>query len=184
VAAAPKRAELVAAAWGFAEATLFFFVPDVYLSRLALADLRGALRACLWALAGALLGGAWMFAWGSRDAAAAERALGAVPAISAAAIAGVRQDIAARGAAAIFLGPLSGTPYKIYAVESAAAGLGLARFLAISIPARLLRFGLVTLLFAGAARGPLRRWSPARLAIAHAAAWTLFYAVYFALKDW
>jgi len=125
-----------------------------------------------------------MFAWAVRSPATAERALDAVPAISAAAIDSVREAIRARGAAAVFLGPLSGTPYKIYAVESAIVGLGLARFLAISVPARLLRFALVTLLFGGMARGPLRRWSPARLALTHGAVWGLFYLVYFALKDW
>jgi membrane protein YqaA with SNARE-associated domain len=175
---------LVAGLWGFAEATLFFFVPDVYLSRIALIDLRGALRSCLWARAGAVAGGALMFAWGRADAGAAERALDRVPAISATAIQEVGRSIGERGAVAVFLGPLTGTPYKIYAVESATAGLSLARFLAISVPARLLRFALVTLLFGGMARGPLRRWPPAKLALAHAAAWSLFYAAYFALKDW
>ena len=60
----------------------------------------------------------------------------------------------------------------------------LARFLLISVPARLLRFALVTLLFGGLARGPLRRWTPRRLGIAHAIGWATFYASYFALKDW
>jgi membrane protein YqaA with SNARE-associated domain len=150
----------------------------------ALDDLRRALRACAWALAGALVGGALMYGWGERDLAGAERVLDAVPAISPAAIAGVGDDIATRGVWAVFLGPLSGTPYKIYAVESAPRGLSLPRFLAVSIPARLLRFVLVTLLVTGVARGPLRGWPPARLRIAHAVAWIGFYAFYFAAKDW
>lgn len=181
---AAKRQSLIAALWGCAEATFFFFVPDVYLSRIALFDLRGALRSCLWALAGAVAGGALMFAWGRTDPPAAERALDRVPAISASAIQEVGRSIRERGAVAVFLGPLTGTPYKIYAVESAPAGLSLARFLAISVPARLLRFVMVTLLCGGLARGPLRRWPPAKLALAHATAWGLFYAAYFALKDW
>ncbi len=159
-------------------------MPDVLLSRVALDDIRRALRACGWALAGALVGGALMYGWAQRDLAAAERALETVPAISSAAIAEVGDDIAVRGAWAVFLGPLSGTPYKIYAVESAARGLSLSRFLAISVPARLLRFVLVSLLFAGAARWPLRGWTPARLRLAHAVAWIGFYAFYFAAKDW
>jgi membrane protein YqaA with SNARE-associated domain len=159
-------------------------VPDVYLSRVALDDLRRASRACGWALAGALVGGALMYGWSGRDRAGAERALDMVPAISRAAIDSVGDDITARGVWAVFLGPLSGTPYKIYAVESAARGLSLARFLAVSIPARLLRFVLVTLIFAGAARGPLRGWKPARLRSAHAVAWIAFYTFYFAVKDW
>jgi len=44
--------------WGFAEATLFFFVPDILITRIALADLRRALWACFWSLLGAVSGGA------------------------------------------------------------------------------------------------------------------------------
>src|SRR5437868_1692315 len=56
-----------ALAWGYAEATLFFLVPDVLLSWVALRDPRAAGVACFWALAGALLGGATMYAWGAAD---------------------------------------------------------------------------------------------------------------------
>ena len=44
---------LGAAVWGFAEATLFFIVPDVLLSWIALHAPRKALVACLWAVVGA-----------------------------------------------------------------------------------------------------------------------------------
>ena len=50
-------ANALAAIWGAAEATLFFIVPDVFLSWLALSDRRQALIACLYALLGALVGG-------------------------------------------------------------------------------------------------------------------------------
>ena len=49
--------EILAALWGFAESTLFFIVPDVLLTWLALSLPRRALRACYWALGGALAGG-------------------------------------------------------------------------------------------------------------------------------
>jgi len=45
---------LVAALWGLAEATLFFIVPDVFLSLVALRDRRAALVACGWAIPGHL----------------------------------------------------------------------------------------------------------------------------------
>ena len=48
----------LALAWGLAEATFFFIVPDVLLSRLVLSDWRLCARACLWAVAGALVGAA------------------------------------------------------------------------------------------------------------------------------
>jgi len=125
-----------------------------------------------------------MYGWGARDLAAAERALELVPAISERAIAEVRAEIVSRGEWAVFLGPLSGTPYKIYAVEAAPAGLPLGRFLAISVPARLVRFVLVSLLVAALARGPLRAWPRSRQRLAHGVAWAAFYALYLALKDW
>src|SRR5258706_1708194 len=50
--------------WGLAESSFFFFVPDVGLTFLALRNYRAALRATLAALAGALIGGALMYAWG------------------------------------------------------------------------------------------------------------------------
>ncbi|MBC8026067.1 MAG: hypothetical protein H7Y89_08755 [Steroidobacteraceae bacterium] len=49
-------------------------------------------------------------------------------------------------------GPLTATPYKVYAVQASAAGIPLWWFLAISPVARLPGFLLATLLAAGAAR--------------------------------
>jgi membrane protein YqaA with SNARE-associated domain len=169
----------MAAAWGLAEATLFFLVPDVWLTWLALEAPRRAFRACLWALAGALAGGLLMFAWGAADGAGAEAALDAVPGVSPAMIAGVRSELAVGGAAALFLGPLRGVPYKLYAVETAVLHQPLASFLLVSVPARLLRFLAVTALVAFLARGPLRRLGPRGRRSLHLLAWALFYTAYF-----
>jgi membrane protein YqaA with SNARE-associated domain len=176
---------VIAAGWGFAEASLFFLVPDVWLSRVALDSPRRALRGCLWALAGALGGGALMWAWGGAAPATAEAALDSVPGISAAMVAGVRAELAGIGWSALFLGPATGTPYKIYAVEAGILGRGLLPLLAVSVPARLLRFVLVTLLAAGLARAPgLRRLPPRAQRWLHAAAWTAFYVLYLSWKGW
>jgi len=43
---------LVALSWGFAEATFFFIVPDVFLSRIALDRIRTAWAASVWATLG------------------------------------------------------------------------------------------------------------------------------------
>jgi hypothetical protein len=51
---------LLAAAWGLAEATLFFLVPDILITWVALTSLRRALLSSLWVLAGALAGGCLM----------------------------------------------------------------------------------------------------------------------------
>src|SRR5437764_358085 len=94
----PRRAvRWIAALWGLAEATLFFLVPDVYLSAVGLGNLRAALEGCLWALAGALTGGVAMYFWGAHDAAGAGRALDLIPAIGAGTIVRVRGELLARG---------------------------------------------------------------------------------------
>lgn len=175
----------VALAWGFAEATLFFIVPDVWLSRVALTRPRLALRACWVALAGALLGGAMMYGWGAAAPAGVAAALDAVPGISAADVTRVAEETARRGAVAVLLGPLTGTPYKVYAATAPAAGLGWPALLLISVPARVIRFLLVTLLTAGAVRLPgVRRLRRRSHRLLHAAVWTLFYLWYFSVKGW
>jgi membrane protein YqaA with SNARE-associated domain len=57
------RIILASFAWGLAESTFFFFVPDVVLTFSALRNYRMALRAAVAALAGALIGGTLMYAW-------------------------------------------------------------------------------------------------------------------------
>ena len=126
-----------------------------------------------------------MYLWGAHDLARAAAVLDGVPAVSLGQIAHVRGEIETSGLFAVLLGPLSGTPYKLYAVEAGALGVGLGRFLLITIPARLVRFTLVTLLAAGLARvPPLRRSSPQAKRRIHALAWTAFYVFYFAVEPW
>lgn len=135
---------LVAGLWGLAEATLFFIVPDVWLSLAGRRRLQTELRACLFALAGALLGGALVYIGGAHDKQAItlrEK----IPAIRPAMVARVAMELADHGAGAIFIGPLTGTPYKLYAAQAADAGIGLAVFILMSMPARGIRFVLVTL---------------------------------------
>jgi membrane protein YqaA with SNARE-associated domain len=172
-----RLAPPLAALWGFAEATLFFVVPDVALSFIALRSRRIALGACLWAFAGALAGGVLMYGWGQRDPAAAERALTAVPAVDRAMVARVRGEIERTGSGAIVLGPLRTTPYKIYMVEAGAAGLSPLAAAAASLPSRLGRFLLVTLLVGWAVRGPLRSWSLERQRLAVGAVWVAIYVL-------
>lgn len=169
-----------AALWGFAEATLFFLVPDIWLTALAVRrGLKPALLASLSALAGALLGGLAMYAWGTHDPESARAVLARVPAIDAAMIADVGDRLRKDGLMAIFLGPLFGIPYKIFAVEAAATGVGLAAFLAVSIPARLVRFLLlsgiswaISTALAGCAGLPFRTGLLA-------GGWIVFYIAYF-----
>src|SRR6058998_1070362 len=98
---------LMAFAWGLAEATLFFIVPDVGLTILGWRDLRRAMRVTVAALLGALTGGAIMFGFGSRDV------LLRVPGVHEPLVAAVNTDISRHGIAALLVGPLKGVPYKI-----------------------------------------------------------------------
>ena len=175
------KANALASLWGFAEATLFFVVPDVLLSWLALRSLKRGLIACLFALLGALVGGVVMWVWGRSNPDTARAIFEALPALEATTIATVRQQLTDSGITALFLGPLGGTPYKIYAVEAADLGFGLATFLAVSIPARLARFVLVTTVV-GALSWSLRERISLRTQQAiHVACWTVFYAWFFAV---
>lgn len=167
--------------WGFAEATLFFVVPDVLLTFIAVQDRRRALLACGGAVAGALAGGVLMYLWGSIDPRGALTVLDAVPAIGPAMIEEVRASLERAGATAIFLGPLTGTPYKIYAVMTGSMGTSLPLFLLVSLPARSLRFVALTLVTAWASRQhPFRRWSVTRKRLLLSVLWLVFYIGYLA----
>jgi membrane protein YqaA with SNARE-associated domain len=173
---------LAAALWGFAEATLFFIVPDVLLTFVTLRrGLRRALAACAWAAAGAVVGGAAIYAWAATDPDAALAAVGAVPAISADLMESVRQDLAAEGPGALFTAGVTGVPYKIYAAAAPGEGLHWAGFLAVSFAARMFRFALAVLATGGLDRLLSRRVPKrGRLALL-AGVWLVFYAGYFSL---
>jgi len=174
-----NRAPLLAAGWGFAEACFFFIVPDVLLSWYAIHNRRKAFFACLYALAGALLGGALIWWWGHHDIGAARAFLARVPAINTALIDNVGEQLQNSGFTALFVGPIKGIPYKIYAVEAAHLGLGFVGFLLVSIPARLMRFFAVAALFAGVGQLLQLKFSLRTVRLAHLSVWLLFYTWYF-----
>lgn len=176
---AGRGPEMLAALWAFAESTLFFIVPDVLLTWLALSLPRRALRSCYWALGGALAGAVVMIAWATAAPLSAEAALLMLPGISPELLELVRGQLVSEGLPAILMGPVQGFPFKTYVVEATVLGLSAWKLLAVAVPARLLRFLLLTLIAIGLARGPLRRLSTRNLRILHLAAWTIFYLVYF-----
>ena len=169
----------IAAAWGAAEATLFFIVPDVLLSRIALQDRRQALLACFWTLGGALAGGVLIWFLGSSDPEPVRSLFAQIPAINSHMMDRVREQLIDLGPWAVFVGPLTGTPFKLYALEAAGAGLGLVSFVLVSLPARMLRFVLVVLLTHWIASALRRVAGTGALRALHAAAWISFYAWYF-----
>ena len=171
----------VAAVWGFAEATVFFIVPDVWISFVAVRRgwKAGMLAACL-ACLGALVGGAIMYVWGSRDAEAARHVLDMIPAISPGMIWMTGYELEHAGLASMILGAFTGVPFKIYAVEAGAMGAGLSAFLGMAVIARLMRFVLGALIAAVAAQLLRRFFSERTILSLLAGFWILFYAWYFA----
>lgn len=173
-----------AALWGFAEATLFFIVPDVLLTFLAQTGLRRALVASLAASCGALAGGAALYAFVLAAPETARSVLLAVP--------GISPELASRVAvllggdlfAGLTAGALSGAPYKLFVAEAAMTGVPLSTFLMASLPARLLRFTLAALaswlVFARLLGALALRTRQLLLA----GFWLVFYAGYFAVMGW
>lgn len=177
------REHAVAAAWGFAEATVFFVVPDVWLSAVAMRRTSRGVACAASATAGALAGGAVMHRWGARVVAQdSARALTRIPAVSPAMVERVERDMAARGFTAVLLGPLRGTPYKLYARTAGLRGDPLPSFLAWSVPARAPRFLVVTGAVAALSAAHARLWPRApgwaRWAI-FGLGWSAFYTWYF-----
>ena len=135
--------------WGFAEATVFFIVPDVYLGLVALFHWRRGLSVAIAALLGAMLGGSLMYILGMNNPSATNGLLIRVPLIDTALVNKVAETMRTDGLVTILTGPLKGTPYKIYAAQAGEQSLPFLYFLLMTIPARLERFLPVALLFGG-----------------------------------
>lgn len=178
----PFRDHAIAFTWGFVEGTFFFIVPDVWLSWLALRSPRRAYATSISAVLGALIGGAAMYSWGRRlSEPESRRRLTALPAISHRMIDTVETEMS-RGMHRMVLGPLSGTPYKIYARTAGIRGDHLPNFLFWSIPARIPRFLLVaagTSLAVRLGRKTLRGRRPAVEKAIFLAGWVAFYTWFF-----
>lgn len=173
--------KLFAFIWGLAEATLFFIVPDVLLTAVGLKNLKQGLLLCVYALAGALIGGLIIYYWGKYSPVNALATVEKVPAISTDLTHYVAIEMQDKGIWAILLGPLTGTPYKIYAAQAANTGISIWAFMLISIPARLLRFMLNTVLCHYLARIVNRAGVTTPSLYLLLGGWVLFYSVYFSL---
>ncbi len=172
----------VAFVWGLAEATFFFVVPDVWLTWIVADRTVGAgLRACLWALLGALAGGCALYAWGSLDPEGVVRLLDWVPAVSEPMLDEARRSLEAGGARAMLAGPLGGVPFKIFAAQANAAGVGFGAFLAIAPIARLPRFVIATLVAWLVLRRVMASATVRTRRLVLTATWCGFYVVYFSV---
>ncbi|SEL49417.1 hypothetical protein SAMN05428989_1774 [Pseudoxanthomonas sp. GM95] len=172
---------LVALLWGFAETTLFFVIPDVWIGRCALRSRRAGLLAAGCALVGALIGGSLLYGLSLHGHAALLAVFDRLPAISAAMIAGVGQQLTSLGAPGVVLGGFSGVPYKLYAAQAHAAGIGLPVFLGFTVIARGLRFIVAALLVGSLARVGTARIGARATAQAYVVLVVLGYAAYWTL---
>jgi len=168
--------------WGFAEATLFFIVPDVLLGAVALFAPRAAPRLLAFTLAGALAGGALTYGVASElRPSQSESVLDRVPTVKDSAIHRVEREMREDGPRSIVYGPLRmGTPYKLYARAAAVEDGGFSSFFLWSIPGRLERMLPVTLVAALVgflARGWIARRPRAALG-SYGALWLSVYIVY------
>lgn len=173
------RTDRIALGWGFAEATMFFIVPDVFLTHVAIRmGFRRSLRAALLATVGAIIGGLILFQWATVNPEGAFKAMDAVPAIDAEMINTVRADIASNGNGALVTGPLRGQPYKLFAAASGELGLSGFGLAMLTIPGRMVRF-LLAIGIASYLRWVFSRWLSERVMLGFwAGIWLLIYVGY------
>jgi membrane protein YqaA with SNARE-associated domain len=164
--------------WGFAEATVFFVVPDVFISVIALLSARQGLKQVGAALAGATVGGMLLFGFARHDPDAAHALLRHVPWIRAGMIEDAQRDYEEEGAWGMMRGPAKGLPYKVYAVL-APAHISWLAFLLMTPLDRVGRFFGTWMTFA-TVRWFLRRRidaHPYRTLAAMAVKWLVFYHI-------
>ena len=172
-----------AACWGVAEATFFFVVPDVLLTAAVIRfDLRTALYLSVVAALFASLAGLGMWLLSNNDAADARDIMLLVPAIGPDLLARAHRDMADNWPLHLFVGAVTGVPYKLYAVEAGARGINPILFFLVSFPVRLGRFALATGLAAIGrevlAKLKWTRWDYTVLALG----WIALYAIYFSIR--
>jgi membrane protein YqaA with SNARE-associated domain len=170
---------LLALAWGFAEATVFFVIPDVLLSYVVILDWKSTWRHILAAIGGALLGGALLFHWSRVDPEMARSMVARVPFVTEEMFERADEGLKVHGLAGVFIGSVTGLPFKLYAVE-APKYFSSARFLLVTPPARFVRFFLVWAGFGATAAWLKKNYAvrTSRLTGIHAVFWIVSYAIY------
>jgi hypothetical protein len=170
------------ALWGLAEATIFFLVPDILITASALFSPKRSFAQMIAVLIGALLGGALLYTAADKYPDEAKSIVLTVPFIKLHTLEQADRQLQDRGLTAMFLGAVSGVPYKTYAVN-APRHAPFGAFMAMSVPARLLRFLLSWA--AGALMGMLFRKqiqaSPSAALSLLVICWIGFYTYYWSM---
>ncbi|HJR46072.1 MAG TPA: 1-acyl-sn-glycerol-3-phosphate acyltransferase [Actinomycetota bacterium] len=141
-------------AWAFAEALWWPVIPDFLVALLALAAPGRWLILAVAATAGSVLGGGVASQLGGVGDWLASNALLVTPRMHEEAA----MWMAESGAAGLLKQPLSGIPYKVFALRATDVGLALPSFISMSFVARGLRIGAVAAIFAGGGLALQRVW--------------------------
>ncbi len=177
-----SRALWAALLWGFAEGTLFFLVPDIFLTATALFSVRRSLLQMGAVVVGSLAAGALMFSMAANNPEAARNAVLQVPFVGQPMFDRVERDFRSSGVWALCKGPMSGVPYKVYAVKAPTYSPWWL-FLLVSIPARLERLVITWAMFSCA--GILLRknswFRPIQALVGHALYWMGIYTYYWSV---
>jgi membrane protein YqaA with SNARE-associated domain len=173
---------VAAALWGFAEATLFFVVPDVLLTWIVIRrGVRRALMAAVLSALGAALGGAAMVLWGASDPHGSRAAVDLVPLVGPAMIDEAATEMSQSWLLALLAGAFRGVPYKIFAQQAGVQGIDPVLFILATVAARLARFIVAVLLAAGLVKALGRIGHAGKAGWAWAGFWLAFYAGYWSV---
>jgi len=170
--------------WGFAEATVFFIVPDVLLSGFALFSLRKALTACLFAAIGATCGGVLVATFTQSMPENAYTVINAVPGISPATFERAQHLLAGGLFTGLLTGAFSGLPYKVLAYEATVSGSPVWQLALLTPLARLPRFLLVSVAVAWVSHLIRFRLTAKSKMGLFLAGWLVFYGFYFSMVGW
>lgn len=165
--------------WGFAEASLFFIIPDVFLSFASINYPKTAIKACLITALGACLGGTLLYYWGYYDYQSATWLLSKIPGIYPSQIEQVKELTLASPYTSLLFAPLKGTPYKIYAASFGLIKINLITFILISFVARVSRFLIITTCSSVICCCLKKIISTNKIKLMLIATWVLIYIVYF-----
>lgn len=170
--------------WGLSEAVWFFIIPDVVLSLYALQKqkFKCVLYANAAAVAGAMIGGISVFIWSSFNPEQAEKFMLSVPAVHAYMIEHVHRTMDSSTFTALLTGPLFGVPYKLFAA-AAPEYTGFMLFLLYTVPARLLRFLMVSSLAYALSHFVFRTLTMRIKIIIWLCVWIIVYVIYFGLHS-
>ena len=136
------------AVWAIAEALVWPIIPDVLLGLLVIARPRRVAKTLTAAIVGSTVGAVLLYGLASSWPTQAERILPHLPLAFEADVISVRERIGQDGALAFLQQPISGIPFKVWAIVGATSGLPAVPALPIVILARAARMSLVALVVA------------------------------------